>query len=401
MSGQQARLVSRSPADVVGTLVRLAFLVRLIALVFAVVVLAVQGGGLVAVAIFCVLVGFSHLGLQRPAVRRAVVRHPVLALPDLALVSAVPVLVGVNSPLTLVAVSSALLVGVLFAPRTSAPLALLLATTYALAATDGGRDLTTEAFTFPVVLVSVAAIGLAFRRTAEQQRDSEAESAAARAAAAAAHERLRLARDLHDTVAKSVHGVALTTAAIPGWLARDPAVAERHAHAAAAGARAAVTAARDLLTSLRLDDPERPLADVLDELAVRWEADRGTVVERDLEPVEDLLPGQRHELVRAVSEALENVARHAGDARVVLRLRHETDAAVAEVVDDGPGFPADRPAEAEADGHFGLVGMKERLEAAGGTAEVRSALGRGTQVRLRVPYPVHDDHGRTMEGVVG
>ncbi len=284
-------------------------------------------------------------------------------------------------------------------PRTSAPLALLLCTTFALAPQDGAGVL--DRLTFPVVLLSVAAIGLAFRRMAEQRREVEAEGAAARAAAAAAHERLRLARDLHDTVAKSVQGIALTAAAIPGWMERDPDTARQHARAVATGAREAVVATRHLLTSLRLDDPERPLPEVLEELACRWQADRGLDLDRDLEPVEGIDPGRRHELVLAVSEALENVARHAPGSRVALRLRDEGDGASATVVDDGPGFPPGREDEAVADGHYGLTGIRERLAAAGGTAEVRSALGHGTQVRLYVPYQVQVRPERAVEEVVG
>jgi signal transduction histidine kinase len=387
---------------VVGTLVRLAFLVRLLALAFALVgMLVAAQADLLLATLFCVLVLFSHLGLQVPAVRAAVVRHPGLAMPDVVLVSAVPLLVGPDSPLNVVAVSSALLVGVLFPPRTSAPLVLLLVTTNVLAAApEGGGLWPLSTFTFPVVLVSVAGMGMAFRQVAEEQRRTQADSAAARASAAAAQERLRLARDLHDTVAKSVQGVALTASAIPAWMTRDPAVAQKHAQAVADGAREAVSAARHLLTSLRLDDPERPLECVLDELAVRLEADRGLVVERDLEPVGPLPPAARHDLVMAVVEALENVVRHAPGARTRLTLTDTGDGVEAVVVDDGPGFPDSRREEALDEGRFGLLGLGERMAAAGGTAEVRSAPGFGTQVRLLVPYERDDDTNDAMEQVV-
>lgn len=394
--------MSRSVGDVVGTLVRLAFLVRLIALTFAVVGLVVGEPDLVTIALFLALVVTSHLGLQRPGVRARVVRHPAIALPDVVLVSAIPLLAGVDSPLNLVAVSSALLIGVLFAPRTSAPLALLLCSTYAIAGAAGeGSWLRLNTYTFPVVLVSVAAMGAAFRRMSEQRRVVEAEGVAARAAAVAAQERLRLARDLHDTVAKSVQGVALTASALPGWYARDPEVAQQHARAVADGARQAVLAARNLLTSLRLDDPERPLHEVLDELGYRWEADRGLAVDRDLEPVGDLTPDQRHELVCAVNEALENVLRHAPGARAVLRLRDTGQGVEAAVVDDGPGFDDERETEALAAGHFGLTGIRERLAGAGGHARIESAPGFGTQVHMHVSYRVDDDPGRAVEEVVG
>lgn len=376
--------------DTLGVLVRLAFLVRLIALCFAVVAMLVSRETTVpALLLLGGLVLGSHLGLQRPSIRAAVVRHPALALPDVVLVCVVPVLTGVGSPLALVGVSSALLIGVLFTPRTSLPLTAALVSCYAVAGLEGAETSVTASatFTLPVVLLSVAATGVAFRHLAEQQQRAEADSASARASAAAAHERLRLARDLHDTVAKSVQGVALTASAIPGWLEKDPARAEVHVRAVVAGAHEAVQAARHLLTSLRLDDPERPLEEVLDELAARTETDRPLHVERDLEPVEPLDPVVRHELVCAISEALENASRHAPGSTVVLRLRDRPDGVEAVVVDDGPGFPADRRRAALDEGRYGLAGISERMAAAGGDAEVLSSPGSGTQVRLRVPYP--------------
>ncbi len=382
--------------DTVGRLIRIAFLVRLLALAFAVVALTVSGGNLPTALLFCGLALTSQLGLQSHSVRQLVARHPAVALPDILLVSSVPLLTGADSPLSVVAVSSALLIGVLFELRTSFPLAILLASTYLVAdllMSTGGQLMT--ALPVPVMLLSITAIGTAVRRMAEQQRQAEARSALALSAATAAQERLRLARDLHDTVAKSVQGVALTASALSGWIDRDAEVAHKHARQVAHGAREAVSAARDLLSSLRLDDPERPLADVLEEAVYRWRADRGLVVEHDLDEVPDLPAGHRHELVCAIAEAMQNVSLHAPGASARLTLRcvqgdaagtwgvHE--AVVATVTDDGPGFPPHREEEAVRDGHYGLTGMRERLASVGGRAEVRTAPGFGTEVLFSVP----------------
>lgn len=382
----------RDPAvrDLRSSLVRLTLLVRLLALAYGLLGLVLAGGdrtsGAGPVLLFTALVVTSHLGLQHQRVRDLVVRHPVVALVDLVPVALIPFVMGHDSPIGLVSLSSMLLIGVLFTVRTAVPLALLLAVTSALAGVAQDLDVVSVLRT-PVVLLSLAGLGAAIRHQSEQQLRSQHESALALQAAAAAQERLRLARDLHDTVAKSVQGVALTAAALPCWIERDPDAAASHAASVAEAARTAVAAARNLLSSLRMDDPSRPLADVVDELVYRWEADSGTTAQRLVDDVQALPPGHRHELLVALSEALENVARHAPGARVTVSLEQVDDRVVVSVVDDGPGFPAAREAEAEQDGHYGLVGMRERLEGVGGGCDIRSAPGFGTQVRLEVPVP--------------
>ncbi len=370
-------------------LVQVTFLVRLVALAYGLLGLVVaqdRTAGMAAVVLFAVLVGTTHLGLQYQRVREAVVRHPALALVDLVPAAVIPLVMGTNSPLELVALSSALLVGVLFTLRTAVPLALLLFVSYAMAGIVQDQDLVGGLRT-PVVLLTMVGLGAAIRRLSEQQVQTQHRSTLALQAAAAAEERLRLARDLHDTVAKSVQGVALTAAALPGWIARDPAVAAVQAASVAQGARTAVTAARNLLSSLRMDDPNRALADVVDEVVYRWETTTGITAQRLVDDVPSLPPGHRHELLQAMSEALENVARHAPDARVTVSLETEDDVVVVSVVDDGPGFTTVREAEAEDEGHYGLTGMRERLAGVGGTTAIRSAPGFGTQVRLEVPLP--------------
>ncbi|MBP1611570.1 MAG: sensor histidine kinase [Acidobacteria bacterium] len=90
---------------------------------------------------------------------------------------------------------------------------------------------------------------------------------------------------------------------------------------------------------------------------------------------------------RIVQEAMTNVVRHAGATRVAVRLRAGDGHLRIEVEDDGHGFDPDGRAGAGAAGeHFGITGMRERAEALGGTATVRSARGRGTAVRAELPW---------------
>ncbi len=378
----------RSVQDLRGKLVQVAFLVRLLALSYGLLGLVLDQGERRAeageIGLFVLLVLTSHLGLQHHRVRELIVRHPVLALLDLVPVSLTPLVMGPSSPLVLVVLSSALLIGVLFTIRTAVPLVALLVASTSLAGIDSGISFVAS-LRDPVVMLSFAALGAAIRRQSEQQVQVQHDSTLALQAAAAAEERLRLARDLHDTVAKSIQGVALTASALPRWMERDPAIAARQAQSVADAAKQAVTAARNLLTSLRMDDPNRPFADVVDEFVYRWEAASGIEAQRLIDDVPPIPPGHRHELLSAVSEALENIVRHAPEARVTVSLEHVRGRVVATVVDDGPGFTAEREEDAVADGHYGLTGIRERLETVRGNAVIRSAPGFGTQVRLEVP----------------
>ena len=89
---------------------------------------------------------------------------------------------------------------------------------------------------------------------------------------------------------------------------------------------------------------------------------------------------------RSVQEALANVRKHAGATMVEVTLRDDGEALLCEIADDGRGFDPDavrdRPGAAL---HAGLDTMSERIRAAGGDAEVETARGRGTRVRVRIP----------------
>ncbi|MGY1435146.1 DUF5931 domain-containing protein [Streptomyces reniochalinae] len=105
-----------------------------------------------------------------------------------------------------------------------------------------------------------------------------------------------------------------------------------------------------------------------------------------------LLPARSAaELAAAVGAALDNVRRHAGDgsgrpAQAWILLEDEPDAVIVTVRDDGPGIPAGRLADAEAEGRMGVaLSIRGRLRELGGVAELVSVPGQGTEVEMRVP----------------
>jgi signal transduction histidine kinase len=101
-------------------------------------------------------------------------------------------------------------------------------------------------------------------------------------------------------------------------------------------------------------------------------------VEDRLEPTTETI------LYRVAQEALTNVLRHAKATRVDMALRRENGSVALEIRDNGTGFDVFRQDEFVHRGSFGLVGMRERVELAGGIWQVTSAPEEGTSVRVVV-----------------
>ncbi|WP_380164481.1 sensor histidine kinase [Jannaschia sp. R86511] len=388
---------SGSPAavdDLATPTVRVALLVRQIALAAAALVTLVTGTSWTGLAVVIALLLTSQLGLHSTRVLRLVERHPALALVDVLLVSTAMVLLGPRHPAVLAALTSALIIGVLFRWWVSPLLVVALLAGHALSL-PGVADLTlNDMVGTPVVIMSMAAIGAGFRHVAQQARRKDEQAAADRQAAATAEERLRLARDVHDTVAKSVQGVALLAASLPQWVERDQRRAVTHAGLVATSAREAVTEARALLTGLRAAGDDTRFEGWLSERLAEWGAGRGPAVTAEIAAVAPLSARACRELRAATCEVLENVDRHAADAAVDVSLRQVGDLVVLVVRDHGPGFHADREREAVRQGRYGLLGLRERLESVGGRVDLVSAPGTGTTVTLSAPAAVAADHDR-------
>ena len=149
-----------------------------------------------------------------------------------------------------------------------------------------------------------------------------------------------------------------------------------------------IEALRALIAELRppaLD--QLGLAPALSSLAQR------TAAGNDLEVRADVaLPDERrlgHDLettvYRVVQESLTNVVKHAGASSIEIAVRCADDAVEVSVADDGIGFDFDR--QAGAGNGFGLTGMRERVELAGGELSVAPGAQAGTVIRARLPLP--------------
>lgn len=197
-------------------------------------------------------------------------------------------------------------------------------------------------------------------------------------------ERARLAREMHDSLGKTVNGISLAASALQTAASKQPEQVVPIAREIENASRVAADESRTLLRALRRHQMDRPLAEQIGELA-RTYATSERQVRTTVDGIADLPPECAAEVVSIVAEALENVERHAEATSVDVWLRTEDDGLVLTVRDDGRGFDQQHAAAKERQGHFGLRGMRERAERLGGTVSITSTRGTGTTVEARWP----------------
>jgi YD repeat-containing protein len=220
------------------------------------------------------------------------------------------------------------------------------------------------------------------QRVAERTREIQRLAEEARYAAVV-RERLKIARDLHDTLAHSMMAMLteirlLKKLAVtrPEALPDELLEAEKAAHQGLQEARAAIgqiryNPVRDVGLGVALQDHLNLFADRT-----------GLRCHFDCDPDLATFSEERAEtLFRIAEEALRNVERHAHAREVTLRLKRiggEEPAVTMEICDDGIGFDPDAPHA----GHYGLVGLREQAQLAGAQLQIASAPQQGTRVSV-------------------
>lgn len=203
-------------------------------------------------------------------------------------------------------------------------------------------------------------------------------------------ERTRIARDLHDVVAHSVSVMVIQAAAARRNLATDPDAAADALASIESTGRQTMNELRAILGVLRTEatdaelDPQ-PSLHLIGALVAGGDLPVAVSVEGDVAGLPDSVSVTGYRLVQ---EALTNVRRHAGPVdEVGVRLHIDAERLVIEVSDNGRGAGV-RPA---ADG-FGIVGMRERVAALGGTIEAGPRPGGGWRVRSVLPLVAGSVH---------
>ncbi len=218
---------------------------------------------------------------------------------------------------------------------------------------------------------------------------------------AVAIERLRLARELHDAVAHHVSMMGVQAAAARTVLDADPARAATALEHVEDSAREAITELHGMLGMLRetaelatpreagVTDPAMVGSLSVEQIPALVARSREAEVPAEFQVVGSpvrLPPLVSLNLYRIAQEALTNTRKHGGPgARADVRLRYLDDAVELEVADDGSRAGRARLGADQAPSGLGLVGMRERVAADGGTLEAGPRTRGGYLVRARVP----------------
>jgi signal transduction histidine kinase len=196
-------------------------------------------------------------------------------------------------------------------------------------------------------------------------------------------ERNRLARELHDTLAHSLTAISVSLETAKAYFDIDPNKTRDLLDKSLDATRTGVDETRRALKALR----SNALGDMGLGLAIQRAAEAAAARSRlaltvDLQdPMPSLSPDVEQTIYRVAQESIENVVKHSQAKSFSVRLENDGRVTTLTIEDDGIGFD---PQGEKSTGHFGLVGMRERAELAGGKLKVKSEKGKGTKVALTI-----------------
>jgi len=222
-------------------------------------------------------------------------------------------------------------------------------------------------------------------RVSARTRDLERMGHEARRVAVT-RERLRISRDLHDTLAHSMLALLTQIRLVRKMAETAPELVDAELARAEIAAQEGLNQSRDAVVNLRYSPVrEDGLGTALRRLAAKARQKEGMNLSVEIDEPAALLADEKTEAVyRIIEEALRNAEHHAEALEVSIRARvlREEGTPVLEVavVDDGIGFD---PAIGK-EGRFGLVGIREQAELIGAMLTIRSSKGQGTTLHLRM-----------------
>jgi signal transduction histidine kinase len=197
----------------------------------------------------------------------------------------------------------------------------------------------------------------------------------------AAAERNRVARDIHDGLGHHLTAITVLLEKASTFLDRDGAAARQALDDAHRSARRALTDVRHSVRTLRAETEPFGLAAALDDLVREADGDELSVSLDFAGDERRCDPAALTALYRAAQEGITNARRHARASQVRVTARCDDESASLVVADDGCGFPPEREG-------YGLLGMRERVQLAGGSVEVLSGPDTGTRVTVTIPHKV-------------
>jgi signal transduction histidine kinase len=208
------------------------------------------------------------------------------------------------------------------------------------------------------------------------------------------NERTRIARDLHDTLLQSFHGLLFQFQAATYSLPERPEEARKMLERSLDQAEAAINEGRDAVQGLRSSTLES--VDIAEAARTMGQAlvtvgddQASTAFSVDVEGTpRNLQPILRDEVYRIVGEALRNAFRHAQARQIEVEIQYDDRQFRLRVRDDGKGIDPKLLGGDGRAGHYGLHGMRERAKLAGGELTVWSERDSGTEIELTIPAAV-------------
>jgi signal transduction histidine kinase len=199
------------------------------------------------------------------------------------------------------------------------------------------------------------------------------------------NERTRVARELHDTVEQGLAGIALQLEAVAGSFQTAPEATRLSLDVARQMLRYSLEETRRSVMDLRSQALEsRDLAGALESLARQMTVNtRAEAHVRVTGSRHRLDAAEEHHLLRIGLEALTNALKHGAATRIDIELRFAPDATKLIVSDNGQGMGAGTRTTGGA--HFGLQGVRERVDKLGGLLDIETAPGAGTTLAVMVP----------------
>ncbi len=207
-------------------------------------------------------------------------------------------------------------------------------------------------------------------------------------------ERTRLAQELHDTLEQTLTGIALQQDLVANQFAKNPDRATHH-----------LKLARNLMRQSQVDlhrsvwglrsraDEEFNFTNALITSVRQITGDTGVRLETETVgeagPLSEII---EENLLRIGQEAVTNAVKHAGASAVKIELHFTPQQVILQIHDDGKGFDPET-CTGPKDGHFGLLGIKERTERMGGQVQITSAPHSGTTIRVEIPAQPQNGNG--------
>ena len=203
-------------------------------------------------------------------------------------------------------------------------------------------------------------------------------------------ERTRIARDLHDTLLQSFHGLLLRFQTVFQLLPERPLEAKDKLGSAIDAAAVAITEGRDAVQGLRdstiqSNDLALAISTLGEELATESTKPRPAFRVAVEGETRNLHPILRDEIYKIAAEALRNAFRHAQARQIEVEIRYDNEQFRLRVRDNGKGIDPAILSSQESEGHFGLPGMRERAKIIGGKLTLWSEVDAGTEIEVRVP----------------